>query len=108
MTYRRVLVSLLLTAGYVVAGALVSGCAGAPSGKIGICKECYDALEAMQTSHPAWGSMHNQVIRTYECPCCKTEMTVYIEQGVPKVKCGGCAKDGVSWGECTLVDHPQK
>lgn len=93
------------------AAFLVVSCASQPgtaSGMTGVCQECYDAVHAAHTSHPSMGATHNEVIRTHECPCCKSEMSVYVENGVHMVKCGGCAADGVAWDKCTPTLHQTK
>lgn len=72
----------------------------AASGKTIVCQECYDAVTAAHRDHPASGTKGIQTLRTYQCPCCKTEMSVYIQDGTHMVKCGGCAKEGVAWDNC--------
>ena len=81
---------------------LVSSCSSVPGplGRVPVCQECFDAVNAARLDHPAKGSSHNEVLRTYECPCCMTEMSVYIENGIHMVKCGACAVDGVRWDQC--------
>jgi len=69
-----------------------------------VCLECFESVSAARSSHPVTEVSQDEVIRTYECPCCETEMTVYIESGVHMVKCGGCAHDGVAWDLCTPVE----
>ena len=105
MSYR---ISLLRYVCLVSLTLLLGSCAtqsGTASGMTGVCQECYDAVHAAHTSQPSRGATHNEVIRTYECPCCKAEMSVYIEDGVHMVKCGGCAGDGVAWDKCTPTAH---
>lgn len=70
--------------------------------KTAVCQECYDAVTDARRTHPA--TDENTTINTYVCPCCKTEMSVYIENGVHMVKCGGCARDGVAWNQCRPID----
>ncbi len=78
---------------------------GTQHDKVGVCQECFDAVRAARTEHPASGPNQNEVINTYECPCCKSEMSIYIQNGVHMVKCAGCAADGVAWDKCKPVDH---
>jgi hypothetical protein len=109
MSYR---IRLLSSACFVLVALLLPSCTttqhGATSGKTHVCQECYDTVNAARTGHPPSGATHNMVIRTYECPCCKSEMSVYIENGVHMVKCGGCAADGVAWNKCTPSPHEAK
>ena len=72
--------------------------------KAPVCKECYDAVAAARRDHPAADASANEVIKTYTCPCCAAEMSVYIENGTHMVKCGGCASDGVAWDKCRPID----
>lgn len=87
-----------------VATALLHGCASSrpqvDPAKMPVCQECFDAVSAARTSQPATGPTHNELIRTYDCPCCKTEMSVYIENGTHMVRCEGCVADGVAWDRC--------
>ena len=101
-------VSVLRSTAVGLAAMFLASCAATHPSGIGVCQECYDAVHAARTAHPATGMNHNEVLRTYDCPCCKSEMTVYIENGVHMVKCGGCAKDGVAWDKCTLSVHQPK
>lgn len=72
----------------------------AATSKTIVCQECYDAVTAAHRDHPASHTKGIQTLRTYQCPCCKTEMSVYIQDGTHMVKCGGCAKEGVAWDKC--------
>lgn len=73
-----------------------------------VCRECFDAVTAALEQHPIASAAENRVLREYTCPCCNTEMAVYIEGGVHMVRCGGCAKDGVAWNACHPVDMSPK
>tara|TARA_R110002096_G_scaffold34448_9_gene98384 strand:- start:1742 stop:2059 length:318 start_codon:yes stop_codon:yes gene_type:complete len=99
---------VLRFAAVVLSTMIFVGCAATPHAEIGVCQECYDAVHKARVEHPSTGSNHNEVLGTYECPCCKSEMSVYIENGVHMVKCGGCAKDGVAWDHCSLSVHEPK
>ena len=100
----------LSSAVFLLAAALVpltGGCqsdkhsmASSQSGMTTVCKECYDAVTAAHRMHPNPGANTNEVISTSQCPCCKTEMSVYCENGTMKVKCGGCAHNGVAFDKC--------
>ena len=72
----------------------------APTGKTVVCKECYNAVTAAHRDHPASNPSGLQTLRTYQCPCCKTAMSVYIQDGTHMVKCGGCAREGIAWDKC--------
>ena len=66
-----------------------------------VCKDCYDQVQkARSTGGPRGGLATNRTISTHMCPCCKTEMSIYVENGVAKVKCGGCAPEGVACDKC--------
>jgi len=80
----------------------------AASGKTIVCQECYDAVTAAHRDHPASGTKGIQTLRTYQCPCCKTEMSVYIQNRTHMVKCGGCAKEGVAWDKCVPSNSAAK
>lgn len=69
-----------------------------------VCRECFEAVTAAREQHPVAAATEDRVLREYTCPCCKTDMAVYIEGGVHMVRCGGCAKDGVAWNACHPVD----
>ena len=74
------------------------------TGKTAVCKECYDAVTAAHRDHPAMSTSGVQTLRTYQCPCCNTEMSVYVQDGKHMVKCAGCARDGVAWDMCAPPD----
>lgn len=80
----------------------------ATTGKTVVCKECYTAVTAAHRDHPAANATGIQTLRTYQCPCCKTEMSVYIQDGTHMVKCGGCARDGVAWDKCMSAGSAAK
>lgn len=71
--------------------------------KTPVCQECYDAVAAARRTHPVADASTNEIIETYACPCCETEMSVYIENGTHMVKCGGCASEGIAWDQCRPV-----
>jgi hypothetical protein len=72
--------------------------------KMPVCAECYSAVSAAQRAEPIVDADRNETLKTYECPCCTAEMSVYIEDGTYMVKCGGCAREGVAWDQCRPVD----
>ena len=76
------------------------------TGKTIVCKECYDAVTAAHRDHPAANASGIQTLRTYECPCCKTEMSVYIQNGTHMVKCGGGARETGGPPEAGVASAP--
>jgi hypothetical protein len=78
------------------------------TGKTVDCKESYDAVTAAHLNQPTTNASGTQILRTYQCPCCKTEMPVYIQNGTHMVKCGGCAREGVSWDKCLSLTSQTK
>ncbi|GMV97910.1 MAG: hypothetical protein AMXMBFR83_22630 [Phycisphaerae bacterium] len=91
--------------------AAFSGCAegthqvdragpGADQHVIG-CQKCYDEVKVVRQDF-AKGALpsRNQVIRTHQCPDCKTAMTTYMQDGTPMIKCARCAPEGVACDKC--------
>ena len=70
-------------------------------GTVITCKECYD--EVYKVQHPSgsrWGGTVTQTHTRHVCPDCKTEMSIYTENGVTKVKCAKCAPEGLACDKC--------
>lgn len=66
-----------------------------------VCKDCYaQAVKMQHASGSRWGSTVEQTHQVHQCPSCKTDMSTYIENGVPMIKCAGCAPDGVACDKC--------
>lgn len=78
------------------------------TGKTMVCKECYDAVTAAHRNYPASNASGIQTLRTYQCACCKTEMSVYTQDGTHMVRCAGCAREGVAWDKCLPPDSATK
>lgn len=78
------------------------------TGKTVVCKECYDAVTGAHRDHPASNASDTQTLRTYECPCCKAAMSVYIQNGTHMVKCDGCAREGIAWDKCVPPNSQAK
>ena len=78
------------------------------TGKTMVCKECYTAVNAAHRDHPASSASGTQILSTSQCSCCKTEMSVYIKDGIHMVKCEGCARDGVAWDKCMAPNSAMK
>ena len=70
-------------------------------GTVITCKACY--TEIYKTQHPSgsrWGGSATQTHERHVCPDCKTEMSIYSENGVPIVKCAKCAPEGLACDKC--------
>jgi len=72
-----------------------------PPGSKTICTQCYD--EVYKVTH--WGSARGgapsrQTHTRHECTSCKTEMSIYSENGVLMVKCAKCAPEGLACDKC--------
>lgn len=66
-----------------------------------VCKDCYN--EVYKVQHPSgsrWGGTVTQAHTRHECPSCKTEMSIYTENGVARVKCAKCAPEGLPCDKC--------
>ncbi len=66
-----------------------------------VCQECYDQIQKVRhTSGSRWNSGYDQLHAVHQCASCRTEMSVYTEGGVTKVKCAKCAPSGVACDLC--------
>ena len=65
------------------------------------CKMCYDEAKTVRREF-AKGSQwsQNQVIKKHMCPDCKVDMSTYMEDGKPMIKCAKCAPEGVACDKC--------
>lgn len=72
--------------------------------KTPVCLECYEAVSEVLRTHPTAGGRKDEVLETYTCPRCRTQMSVYIESGIHMVQCGGCATEGIPWNQCRPAD----
>ena len=87
---------------------LLSGCESTSGQKMSMasspgehqmtCKACYDEIKAVRQE--AVKGVRYQIIRKHMCPDCKTETTLYSQDGVRMFKCAGCAPDGVPCDKC--------
>ncbi len=99
--------SILVTS-FALAGAALSACQSdkhtmvePKDGTVIVCTECYN--EVYKVQHPSgsrWGGTVSQTRTRHECPSCKTEMSIYTENGVTKVKCARCAPEGLACDKC--------
>lgn len=97
----------LAVASLAVASLALAACqtpqrttAGTKSGMTTVCRECYEAVAEAHRTHPDSGASRDEIVRTYQCTCCKAEMSTYRQNGTMMVKCGGCAREGVAWDKC--------
>lgn len=66
-----------------------------------VCRDCYDQVQKVRgTGGPRGGLATNRTIRTHMCPSCKTDMSTYMEDGITKIKCAGCAPEGLECDRC--------
>ena len=76
--------------------------AAAQPGQVSVCTKCYDQITKVRGSGgPRGGLATNRTIVTHQCTECKSEMTIYTEAGVLKVRCPACAPEGVECDRCT-------
>lgn len=69
-------------------------------GTVIVCKECYDEIYKVQHSAGSrFGTTYTQAVK-HKCPSCRTEMSIYTENGVTKVKCAKCAPEGLVCDKC--------
>ena len=63
-----------------------------------ICTQCYDeAVRVRQiTKFGTYAEMH----AVHQCPSCNAAMSTYVEDGVVKIKCAGCAPEGLDCDKC--------
>ena len=105
---RRLMASVLVVCGLLLGACQSSSHAVGATGKTTVCQECYDAVSAAHRDHPTSTARGVQTLRAYRCPCCNTDMAVYLQDGTPMVKCGGCAPDGVAWDKCAPPEGTAK
>jgi hypothetical protein len=99
--------SILLTS-LVLASPVLSACqtdkhtmVEPPPGSRVVCRECYD--EVYKVTYPTgsrWGTTYQETRTRHQCSSCKTEMSIYSENGVLKVKCARCAPEGLACDKC--------
>jgi hypothetical protein len=101
--------SILFTS-FGLAGLALSACQTdkhtmvepAPGTRI-VCRQCYTEIEKVRADYgPRWGvySGQDRIIKRHQCPDCRTEMSIYTEDGVFKVKCARCAPEGLACDKC--------
>lgn len=68
-----------------------------------VCQECYTRIERVRAEYGRhWGiySGGDRVIERHQCPDCKTELSIYAEEGTLMVKCDRCAPEGLACDKC--------
>lgn len=92
-----------------VVGFALSGCDGSkhkivetPPGKKTICRMCYDEIVRVPP-HPRYGPMGG-TRRVHKCVQCKSDATYYDENGILKIRCAGCAPEGMDCDKCLPPD----
>jgi hypothetical protein len=91
-----------------VAGLILGGCrtdkhtmVEPKEGTVVACTQCYNEVYKMKHSTEARrGATVTQSHTRHVCPDCKTEMSIYTENGVTKVRCAKCAPEGVDCDKC--------
>jgi len=100
----------VLSVGLAVAvGVILTGCDApkhkmveTPPGKKTICRMCYDEIVKVPP-HPRYGPMGG-VRRVHKCTGCNSDATYYDENGVLKIRCAGCAPEGMDCDKCLPRD----
>ena len=69
-----------------------------------VCRACYDEVTSVRDMVTHNDVNPNRIYSEHKCPCCRTDMSVYRENGVLMVKCGGCAPQGVACDKCLPPD----
>ena len=93
----------------LAATALLTACAShghavhTAGAKVQMCKSCYEEVSKVRRTHPRIGTT-TTVLRKHMCPDCKTELSIYSENGVLKAKCSHCAPEGVDCDACVPSD----
>ncbi|MFA6043723.1 MAG: hypothetical protein WC718_01955 [Phycisphaerales bacterium] len=72
----------------------------APDSKV-VCKECYNEIyKVTHSTEYLRGATYQEAHTRHVCPDCKTEMSIYTENGVTKLKCGKCAPESLACDKC--------
>lgn len=70
-------------------------------GKQTICRLCYEEIVNVPPN-PRYAPMG--VIRRHRCEECKSETSIYMENGVKKIRCSKCAPEGLDCDKCLPPD----
>lgn len=75
-------------------------------GTVIVCKECYG--EVYKVQHPTgsrWGTTRTATHTRHNCPSCRTEMSIYTENGDQQVRQGGHRLlDELARGACDAAE----
>jgi hypothetical protein len=72
------------------------------------CKQCYTQIETVRAAPGGRWSGADRVIKEHQCPDCKTDMSIYSDGDVLKVKCAHCAPAGIACDKCLPPDSVMK
>lgn len=73
----------------------------AEPGQVSVCTKCYDQITKVRGSfNPRTGYTGDRVLKTHRCEDCKSDMSIYEQGGVLKVRCASCAPEGVDCDRC--------
>ncbi|MGQ0628234.1 MAG: hypothetical protein ACT4PL_09080 [Phycisphaerales bacterium] len=73
----------------------------AQPGQVSVCTKCYDEIAKVRGSYnPRTGQRFDHTIKTHRCDECKSDMSIYEQGGVLKVRCASCAPEGVDCDRC--------
>ena len=70
-------------------------------GKKSICRLCYEEIVNVPPN-PRYAPMG--IIRRHKCEECKSETSIYVENGVKKIRCSKCAPEGMDCDKCLPRD----
>ncbi len=76
-----------------------------------VCRQCYTQIEKVHAEYGRhWGlySGGDRIIERHQCPDCKTEVSIYSEDGVLTVKCARCAPEGLACDKCLPPEGDKK
>lgn len=98
---------LFLLAALAVCGLVLSACQSnqhtmvePKPGQVVVCSKCYDDIRKARSSGGPRGGLANRMITTHRCEDCKTDMSIYEQDGVLMVRCATCAPAGLPCDKC--------
>lgn len=70
-------------------------------GTVIVCRLCYDEVyKERHYTGSRWRTMRTDTHTRHVCPDCKTELSIYTENGVTMVRCAKCAPEGLACDKC--------
>ncbi len=74
-----------------------------------VCRECYAQITKVRRTYGfgpdrAIRPGREWLVARHQCPGCKSEMSIYREDGVVTIKCARCAPDGLACDKCLPPD----